>query len=296
MKNKKNTLSYHVMMLPSTILLFVFSLIPMSNIIIAFEQYYPAKGIFRSKWIGLANFEYLFTLPDSWQVIGNTLIIAILKIIGNLAVPIIVAIILNEILNKPFKRIIQIVIYLPHFMSWVILGGILSSMLSLSGLLNSLLYSFGIEPIIFLASNEWFRTIIIMSDVWKEFGFGTIIFLAAMTTINPELYESADVDGASRLQSIIHITLPGIMTIIVLMATLSLGNVLNAGFEQIFTMYNPLVYETGDIIDTFVYRAGLVNAQYGLATAAGLVKSLVSFIMIAAAYKIANKTAGYNIL
>jgi putative aldouronate transport system permease protein len=295
-RSNKASLAYHSMMVPGMLLLLIFSLLPMSGIVIAFEQFYPAKGIWGSKWVGLANFRYMFMLPDSLQVFTNTLVIAVIKIIAQLAFPVVVSLMLNEINKKPFKRMVQTVIYLPHFLSWVILGGIVSNMLSLDGIINTAIQRMGNDPIIFLASNAWFRTVIIVSDVWKEFGFGTVIYLAAMTAIDGSLYEAAAVDGANRWQRLWYITLPHILPTIILMGTLSLGTILNAGFEQILNLYNPLVYQTGDIIDTYVYRTGLINAQYGLATAVGLFKSVISFALITASYKLADVTVHYRIL
>ena len=277
------------------LLLFIYRYIPMVGIVIAFEKFVPAKGIFRSKWVGLNNFKYMFNQPDSWQVLSNTVIIAVSKIVLNLVVPVIVALLLNEIRSRRFKRTVQTIVYLPHFLSWVILGGILTNVLSLDGIVNRLLQALGMQPVLFLASNATFRPVVIITDVWKEFGFGSVIYLAAITGINETLYEAAEMDGANRLQRVLHVTLPGIMPTVVLMATLSLGNVLNAGFEQIFTLYNPMVYSTGDIIDTYVHRTGLVNAQYGLATAVGLLKSVVSMVLIAGSYKLAEKTVNYRI-
>lgn len=295
MKKVRTSLAYHVMMFPAMILLLIFSILPLSGIVIAFQKFIPAKGIFHSKWVGLENFRYMFQIPDSGQVFANTLIIAVSKIVFNLIVPIIVALMLNEIRSRWFKRTVQTVIYLPHFMSWVILGGILTNVLSLDGIVNRFIQWLGMEPVIFLASNKTFRWVMIITDVWKEFGFGSVIYLAAITGINANLYEAASIDGANRMQRIWHVTIPGIVPTIVLMATLSLGNVLNAGFEQIFTMYNPMVYSTGDIIDTYVHRTGLVNAQYGLATAVGLLKSVISMILIAGSYKLAEVTVNYRI-
>ena len=295
MRNARSSRAYHIMMLPAMLLLLVFSIAPMSGIVIAFEKFVPAKGIFRSKWVGLNNFKYMFNQPDSWQVLSNTVIIAVSKIVLNLVVPVIVALLLNEIRSRRFKRTVQTIVYLPHFLSWVILGGILTNVLSLDGIVNRLLQALGMQPVLFLASNATFRPVVIITDVWKEFGFGSVIYLAAITGINETLYEAAEMDGANRLQRVLPVTLPGIMPTVVLMATLSLGNVLNAGFEQIFTLYNPMVYSTGDIIDTYVHRTGLVNAQYGLATAVGLLKSVVSMVLIAGSYKLAEKTVNYRI-
>ena len=263
--------------------------------IIAFEKFVPAKGIWGSKWIGMKNFEYMFSLPDSRSIFTNTLVIAVSKILCQLIVPVFVALMLGEIRSVWFKRTVQTVIYLPHFLSWVVLGGIITNMCSLDGIVNRMVMIFGGQPIMFLASNAWFRKVIILTDTWKEFGFGTVIYMAAMTGIDETLYESAQIDGATRMQRIWYITLPGILSTIVLMATLSLGNVLNAGFEQILTLYNPLVYQTGDILDTYVYRMGIENAQYGLATAVGLLKSVLSMILIILSYYMAGRFANYSI-
>jgi putative aldouronate transport system permease protein len=235
-------------------------------------------------------------MPETSQVIFNTLFIAVLKIIAHLVIPIAIALLLNEISNTYFKRWIQTLIYLPHFLSWVILSGILVNLLSPStGVINNLLESIGVDPIFFLGDNNWFRYVLVISDIWKEFGFSTIVYLAALTSINPSLYEAAIVDGANRWKQTIHITLPGMMSIIVLMATLSLGNVLNAGFEQVFNLYNPSVYESGDILDTLIYRVGFVNSDYSVSTALGLFKSVVSFTLISISYWLAYRFANYRI-
>ncbi|MOA17961.1 putative multiple-sugar transport system permease YteP [compost metagenome] len=193
------------------------------------------------------------------------------------------------------KRWIQTIVYLPHFLSWVILSGILLDIFSYKGPVNGILSVFGISPTLFFARADLFPFIVVGSDVWKEFGFNTIIFLAALTGINPSLYEAAAIDGASRFQRLLNITLPGIITTVILLSVLSLGNVLNAGFDQIFNLYNPLVYSSGDIIDTWVYRTGLLNLQYGLATAMGLLKSVISFTLITISYFLAAKFANYRI-
>ncbi len=221
--------------------------------------------------------------------------IASMKIAAGLIVPIGIALLLNEIRKEYFKRSLQTLIYLPHFLSWIILGGILIDVLSLKGLVNQFPGWFGIEAIYFLGDNGWFPFVLVISDLWKEFGFNTIVYLAALTAINPALYEAAIVDGASRIKQTLHVTLPGMIPIIVLLATLSLGNALNAGFEQVFNLYSPQVYQSGDIIDTFVYRLGLVEAQYGLSTAVGLFKSVVSLLLISLSYFLAYRLANYRI-
>ncbi len=296
MKQKGFQLQYHMMLIPGICFLIVFSILPMFGIVIAFQKFIPARGIAGSPWVGLDNFIYMFQIPDSRQIFLNTIVIAVSKIAMNLVVPLLFALLLNEVRLKWFKRTIQTMVYLPHFLSWVILASMFKvNIFSLEGVINRGLEWIGVEPILFMASNFWFRPIIVATDVWKEFGFGTIVYLAAITSVSPVLYESAVIDGATRVQRIRYITLPGIAATIVLLGTLSLGNVLNANFDQIFNMYNSLVLETGDIIDTYVYRSGLMAAKYGLATAVGLMKSVVSFILIVMSYSLAAKFANYRI-
>ncbi|HZG86278.1 ABC transporter permease [Paenibacillus sp.] len=284
------------MILPGLLLVVIYCYGPMLGLVIAFQKFVPARGIGASEWIGLENFKYVMALPGTMQVLWNTVAIAFMKMAAQLVVPIVFALLLNEVRKAVFKRSVQTLIYLPHFLSWVILGGILIDMLSPSeGILKDLLLLFGIEPIYFLGSNFWFRYVIVISDVWKEFGFNTIVYLAALTGINPALYEAAIVDGAGRWKQTLHITLPGMSSIIILLAVLSLGNVLNAGFDQVFNLYSPQVYQTGDIIDTFVYRLGLEQAQYGVATAVGLFKSVVSLTFISLSYYLAYRFANYRI-
>ncbi len=286
----------HLMIVPGLILVLIYSYGPMFGIVIAFQKYIPAKGFFGSEWVGLYNFRYVMNLPDTLEVLKNTLFIALMKIVAGLFVPITTALLLNEILVKFVKRNVQTLIYLPHFLSWTILGGVLIDLLSPSvGIVNEIIQFIGFEPVYFLGNNDWFPYVLVTSNIWKEFGFSTIIYLAALTSINPSLYEAAIVDGAGRLRQTWHITLPGMRPIIVLLATLSLGNVLNAGFDQVFNLYNPQVYESGDIIDTYVYRMGLISAQYSPATAIGLLNSLISFALISIAYLLAYRFAKYRI-
>jgi len=286
---------YWIMLLPGLVWLILFNIVPMFGIVMAFQEFNPGGGIWRSPWVGLDNFEYMFLLEDSKIVFFNTIYIAVLKIIGNLAIPLVFALMLNELRIQIMKRWVQTIVYLPHFLSWVILSGILLDVFALKGPVNQLLSVFGVEPVLFFARADLFPYLIVGTDVWKEFGFNTIIYLAALTSINPSLYEAAAMDGATRLQRLWHVTLPGIATTVVLLAVLSLGNVLNAGFDQIFNLYNPLVYSTGDIIDTWVYRSGLLNLQFSLATAMGLLKSVVSFVLIVLSYVLASRFANYRI-
>ncbi|MGO4546949.1 ABC transporter permease [Paenibacillus sp. 2TAB23] len=285
------------MVLPSLVFLIIFAYLPMGGLVMAFQDYKPWLGLTGSEWVGLDQFRYLFEREDSLQVIWNTLIIAIFKMVLNLVAPFTFAILLNEIRKQLVKRFVQTLVYLPHFLSWVILGGILTDLLSTEGgLVNRLLTGvFGMEPIFFLGNGDWFRFTVIVSDVWKEFGFGTVVFLAALANINPSLYEAAEVDGASRWKQTIHITVPSLIPIAIVVGTLALGNVLNAGFDQIFNLYNSLVYAKGDIIDTFVYRTAILNGEMGFGTAIGLFKSVISFILVVISYRLAYKLANYRI-
>ena len=293
----RKELPFHLMLLPGVIIVFIFMYIPLSGLIIAFQKFVPAKGLFgNQKWIGLDNFIYLYNLPGAISALRNTVIIAFWKIILHLIIPITVSILLNEIRSTGFRRTAQTLIYLPHFLSWIILGGILIDILSPSdGIVNRLLGVFGHEPVFFLGSNDYFRGTLIVTDVWKEFGFNTIVYLAAITNIDPNQYEAATIDGANRFQKMWYITLPNMRMIIVLMMVLSLGNVLNAGFDQVYNLYSKQVYSTGDILDTFIYRIGLLDAQFGVATAMGMFKSVVSTVFISVSYFCAYKFADYRI-
>lgn len=283
------------MLLPAMIFLIIFSYIPMGGIVMAFQDYKPWLGISGSQWVGLDNFRYLFEREDSVQVIWNTLIIAVLKLVFNLIVPFVFAILLNEVRKTALQRGIQTLVYLPHFLSWVILGGILIDLLSTGGLVNRALGFFGLGPYFFLGDNDLFRVTVVISDIWKEFGYSTIIFLAALTGIDPSQYEAAEIDGATRFKQTLHITVPSLLPILMVVGTLALGNVLNAGFDQIFNLYNPLVYEKGDIIDTFVYRTAILSGEMGFGTAVGLFKSAISMVLILISYRLAYKWAGYRI-
>lgn len=294
-KTWRHELPLHLMLLPALVFLAVFSYWPMVGIIIAFQKFYPTKGFFGSEWVGLQNFLYVYHLPDMLQILYNTVFIAVMKIAAGLVVPIAVALLLNEMARERIKRTVQTLIYLTHFLSWVILGGVLIDVLSLKGIVNDALGLAGIQPIYFLGDNRWFPYVLVATDTWKDFGFGTIVYLAALTGIDQTLYEAAVMDGAGRWRQTLTITIPGMMPVIVLMTTLSLGNVLNAGFDQVFNLYSPQVYASGDIIDTFVYRIGLIDAQYSVATAVGLFKSLVSLLLISVSYGLAYRFAGYRI-
>lgn len=287
----------HVMMIPGMIALIVFAYIPMAGLVIAFQRFNPAKGLFGDNpLIGWDNFRFIFAMPGIWRVIYNTLYISIMKILFGTLVPIAVALMLNECRTVMFKRTIQTTVYFPYFLSWIVLGGVLLDILSpSSGIVNQIIKGFGGQEIYFLGDNKWFPFTLISTDVWKNFGFNSIVYLAAITSIDTSLYEAAAIDGAGRWKQVLHITLPGMRMIVVLMMVLSLGNLFNAGFEQIFNLYTPQVYESGDVIDTLIYRVGLQQAQFGPSTAIGLVKACVSMILISISYYVAWKHFDYQI-
>ncbi len=286
----------YVMLLPAIILALIFCYAPMGGLIMAFQNYKPWLGITGSEFVGLDNFKQIFEFKESYQAIINTFIIAVSKMVLGLIFPIIVALLLNEVHNMGLKKGIQTLVYLPHFLSWVTVAGMLRDILGMDGIVNMFLQKvFGMDPIFFLGNAGMFRQIVVISDLWKGFGFGMIVYLAAISNIDQSLYEAAEIDGAGRWKQTLYVTIPCILPMVIVMATLSLGNVLNAGFDQIFNLYSPLTFSTGDIIDTYVYRQSLVNGQYSFGTAVGLFKSGVSLFLTAVAYKLAYKFAGYRI-
>ncbi|MGN0998190.1 MAG: ABC transporter permease [Faecousia sp.] len=289
----------HLFLLPAVILLLIFSYFPMVGILIAFQDYVPSKGwdlFFKSEWVGLDNFKYIMSMPGFWTAMRNTVVIAIQKIAVNIFVPLLLALLLNEVKNVLFKKSVQTIIYIPYFFSWVILGGILMNILSpTTGVVNQLLQALGLEKINFLGNLDTIQPVFITSHVWKEVGYNTVIFLAALTSIDPGLYEAASVDGAGYFKQMTHITLPSLLPMILLVTILGMGNVLNAGFDQVFNLYSPVVYEKADIIDTFVYRIGINQLQYSVSTAINLFKSVISIVLITSSFHLAKKYAGYQI-
>lgn len=285
-----------LMLLPGVIIALIFSYGSMLGVVIAFQKFKITNGLFGSPWIGLENFRNLFSMPNIWTVIRNTVTIALGKMIGGIIVPVLFALLLNEIRKTGIKKMYQTLVYLPHFLSWVILASIFTDILSpSSGIVNRFLGGFGVEPIFFLGNTTWFPITMVATEIWKSFGFGSIIYLAALTGIDQNLYEAAQIDGAGRLKQTWHVTMPGILSTIILMTVLSMGNILNGGFDQIYNMYSPSVYETGDILDTFVFRLGIENAQYALSTAASLFKSIISLFFVVTSYALADRFAGYRI-
>lgn len=280
---------YHAMMLPGMIFLLIFSYIPMLGIIMAFQDYVPAKGIMGSKFVGLKHFKYMISLPDVGQIVTNTMVIALGKILLGTVMAIVFAILLNEIRSKFFKKTVQTIVYLPHFLSWVVLAAVVINMVNLDGVVNQILEMIGVGKINFLGSNTWFRPMIIVTDVWKEFGYNSIVYLAAITSIDPGLHEAASMDGANWWKRIWHITLPGMMPIILLMGAMNLTTILSAGFDQVYNLYSPMVYRTGDVLDTYVYRMGMISRQYSFSTAVGLLRSAVGMVLMLSANGLAKK-------
>jgi putative aldouronate transport system permease protein len=234
-------------------------------------------------------------LPDFSRALRNTILISAYKIALGIFVPLTIALLLNEVTKSWFKKLVQTSMFLPFFMSWAIFGGIVRELFSLTGAVNNIVEFFGFETIYFMADNSWFRTILVSTDIWKGMGYATIIYLAAITGVDTSLYEAVAIDGGGKWKQVWHITIPTILPIIILMATLAIGSLLNAGFEQVFILYNPLVYEGGDIIDTLVYRLGLVNRQFSISAAVGLFKSAVSLVLVSIAYYTAYKVSDYRI-
>lgn len=295
-RGKTATGAYHMMLLPAVILVLIYSYGPMAGIVIAFQDFMPSRGWFGSPWVGWDNFAYVFGMPDTKQVMINTLVISVVKMMAGIVFPLGLAILLNEVKNVFFKRSVQTIVYMPYFLSWVVLSGIMIDMLSPSGgIVNRLLEVFGFDSIYFLGEGGWLRFVIIASHVWKEIGFDTIVYLAAILSADKSLTEAAALDGAGHLRQTWHVTLPAMRPIIVLLSVLSLGNILNAGFDQIFNLYSPQVYDSVDVLDTFVYRLGLEQMQYGVATAVGLFKSVISLLFISASYLLAYRYANYRI-
>lgn len=278
-----------IMIIPAIIFYFIFNYIPMYGVLIAFKKYYPKKGIMGSPWVGFENFKIIFSDVEFWRVLRNTVIIGAFKIIISFIAAILVALLLNEIRMRFFKKTVQIIVTFPHFLSWVVVGGFVMNLFSRTGAINDLLALAGKERIEFLSNGKFFLGLLFTSDIWKEAGWSSIIYLATMAGISPELYEAADIDGASRIQKIKNITIPAIKPTAILLLILSVGGILSAGFDQIFNLYNPLVYDVADILDTYIYRRTFVSGMpAGEGTAIGLFKSVVGFVLVISVDRIAK--------
>ncbi len=292
----KKMRSFYLMLLIPMLMLFLFSYGPMYGILIAFKDFSPGLGIWQSPWNNFEHFKRLFDDYLFIRALKNTIIISLLKIIISFPAPIIFALLLNEITHDKFKRITQSISYLPHFMSWVILSTMIVEVLSPErGIINFFIGLFGGDPVHFLASKTAFIPMLIITDIWKEIGYASIIYLASMASIDTALYEAAEIDGANRFHKMIYVTIPSIMPMIIILFILRLGSILNAGFDQILNLYNPLVYEVADIIDTYVYRAGLEQFQFDYATAVGLFKNVVGITLILVANTIIRRRSEHGI-
>ena len=286
---------FYLMLLPGIVYLIIFKYLPLAGLTIAFKQYQPSmgfSGIFTSEWVGLKHFQKFMGSYYFGQIMRNTLLISFTKFLLGFPFPIFIAIMLNDLKNKYFKKFAQTVCYMPNFMSWVVVSGIIVAIFSTDGAVNNVLNSMGKESVSFLSRSDSFFQIIIASDVWKYAGWDSIIYSAAIMSIDPALYEAASMDGAGKLKQIWHITLPGISSVIAITLILRMGGILEAGFEQILMLYSPAVYDVADIIDTYVYREGLQMANYSFSTAVGLFKSVLAAIMVLITNFISNKVTG----
>lgn len=286
----------YLLLIPGLVFIILFRYLPMYGLSIAFEKYNIFKGVTGSPWVGMYYFRKLFSSPQFYQVFRNTLLISIYKIVFTFPIPILIAILLNEIRLISYKRTVQTIIYLPHFLSWVVVSGLVMEFLSPStGMVNHLIVLMGGKPVSFLMDNHWFRTVLVGSAAWKEVGYSAIIYIASIAGIDPAQYEAAKVDGAGKIKQIIHITIPGLWSIILLMFILRLGSVMEAGTEQILLLYNPTVYSSGDVIGTFVYRTGIAQMDYSYSTAVGLFESVIGFFLVMTGNFISRKSTGRSI-
>lgn len=287
---KESKQLYLIFLLPF-IYFVVFRYGAMGWLLLAFKNFDPTKGLMGSDWVGLKHFIDFFSMPDFWRLLRNTLLISIYSILFSFPIPIILALMVNEVGNRRFKKVVQSVTYLPHFFSVVIICGMIVDFLTADGLINKIIMFFGGQPISFLTDPKWFRTIYIVSGIWQGAGWGSIMYLAALNGVDPQLYESAVIDGASKLQQIRHISLPAIMPIISVQLLMNIGSLLSVGYEKIILLYNGATYETADVISTYVYRRGLQGADYGYGTAVNLFQSVISLILVVIANKVANKVS-----
>lgn len=281
---------------PMIIFYIIFNYMPMYGILLAFKDFWLSKGILGSPWVGFDNFISLFESNKFWSVFMNTLIISFEKIIFCFPAPIVLALMINEVYNSKLKRTVQTIVYMPHFLSWVVIAGILFSLLDTEGLVNSIIRFFGGNPVNFLTSNTTFRPLVVLSAMWKESGWGAIVYLAALSGISQEYYEAALIDGASRMKMLTKITLPLLMPTICTMLILRVGSLMSGGFDQIFNLYNSAVYETGDIIDTYIYRIGLTDGKFSMATAVGLFLNVINCSMLLSVNAVLKKIRGYGLV
>jgi putative aldouronate transport system permease protein len=279
----------YLLLLPGVLYFIIYRYVPMAGLVIAFQDYNPFAGFTKSEWVGFKHFSHMFDHGEVYRVLMNTIQISLLQIFVAFPASILLALMLNDLRNEAYKRLIQSMIYLPHFLSWVVVVGIFVVFTRGEGLINSLLARFDLEAIPFLTDPVFFKPLIIVQVIWKEVGWGTIIFLAALAGVNPHLYEAAVVDGASRWRQLWHITLPAIRSVIIILFILRLGTVMDSGFEQIFLMLNPFNMDNGNVLDTYVYFKGIQQGNISFATAVGMFKGLVGLVLVVAANKLAKR-------
>jgi len=285
----------YLMLLPAVAVMLIFKYLPMGGLLMAFEDYSPFKGIFGSKWVGFANFVKIFTQPKFTTAIRNTLVVSLLDLVIGFPAPILLALLINELENKVFKRIVQTVSYLPHFLSWISVVGIVSILFGRDGIVNDIRIALGAqERIVFLAKQEWFIWFLLGTMVWKETGWGTVIHLANLSSISPDLYEAANIDGANRLQQIRYITIPHMMPTVIVLLIFKMGTLFSSNFELIYGMQNP--YIDFEVISTIVFQTGIKTGNYSVATAIGLMEGLVALILVLGSNWISKKVTGDGIL
>lgn len=285
----------YLLLIPGLLYFFIFHYIPMYGVLVAFKDFRFADGIIGSEWVGFKHFALLFGSTDFYRIFRNNLMINLLKLLFGFPGPIILAILINEVKNIYFKKSVQTIFYFPHFLSWVIVGGIVFKIFGINGVVNEFSHIMGLKPIQFLTSSQWFWPIVVMSSIWKEVGWGAIIYLATISNIDPNLYEASYVDGANKFRQILHITLPGLRSVMIILFILRVGQMMAVGFEQIFILYNPMVYDVGDVFSTYIYRVGLQLGRYSYTAGLDLFQNFVGLILILITNRIANRVGEYGI-
>lgn len=294
-ENMRRHKALYWMTLPGMLYFILFKYVPLLGSVIAFQDYQIFKGLLKSPWVGLENFVYIFQYPDFYRILGNTVKIGFAQILYGFPAPILLALLLNEVGNRKLKRCMQTVLYLPHFLSWAIIGSILFDLLSLNGVVNSVRTAFGMDPILYMQKADCFVPIVILSSIWKEMGWSAIVYLAAIAGISPELYEAAVVEGASRLKQALYITFPLLLPTITVMFLLRVGNFLNLGFEQIYVLMTPMTQSVGDILDTYVYQYGVLEGKYSMTTAIGLFKSIFGLVLMVLCNSLSKYATGRGV-
>lgn len=279
----------YLMVLPGVLFFVIFRYIPLAGLIISFQDYSIFKGVFGSPWAGMKHFEALFGYEEFWRVFRNTALIGFYMILFTFPAPIVLALLINELRHLIYKRVVQTVFYIPHFFSWVIIAGLTFDLLSNQGLINNVRGFFGLEPVLYMQKEGYFRTIVILTQIWRDSGWGTIVLLAAISSINPEIYESAMMDGAGRFRRIISMTLPLMMPTVTVLFLLNIGSFLDLGFDHIYNLLTPMTYQVGDVFDTYVFRTGINQGQYSGATAVGLFQSVIGLILVIVFNKLAKR-------